>query len=98
MIASLGLTRAMEALAQAMWIGSPPAAVSGVPLPPGDKILPLRGQSAAPRRYGGVPDAPVQGLGQLGKHGRRRAGQRQITWEAADRVAREQWVDADMDH
>jgi len=87
----------MQALAQAMWIGRTAGGAVARLLPPGEQVLPLLGQSAPARRYSGAVGAPVQGLGQLGKRRRRRAGKRQITWEAADRVAREQWVDANMD-
>ena len=67
-------------------------------LPPGDERLALLGEATPPLRHGSAGDVPVEGGGELGQRRCGGGGHRDIAREAADRIAREQRIDTEMDH
>ena len=65
-------------------------------LPTGDERLALFGKPALPLRHGGAAHPPVETGGEFRQRRCSGAGHREIARKTADRIARKQWIDAEM--
>ncbi len=65
-------------------------------LPGGDERLALFGDATPTFRHGGGGDVPVEGGAELRQRRCGGSGHREIARKTADRIARKQWIDAEM--